>query len=140
MTEPKQCFIYPLTRQVVFHAARFPWRTTSQLFMEVMHSAASSKQRKDSMWVVLHLTDATYITDPWEEQLFHDSLTSELNLGLVNWTKDVDWWLEWEKHPVTNKPLFWAGSQDTIMNVTQNSSRVEKIRFLLQHLCWDFVL
>lgn len=61
MTEPKQCFIYPLTRQVVFHAARFPWSTTSQLFMEVMHSAASSKQRKDSMWVVLRLTDTTYI-------------------------------------------------------------------------------
>ncbi len=57
--------------------------------------------------------------------------TSELNLGRVNWTKDVDWWLE---HPVTHEPLFWAGSQDTIINDTQNNSRVEKISFFQKHI------
>lgn len=61
LAERKQCFIYPLTRQVVFHAARFPWRTTSQLFMEVMHSAASSQQRKDYVGGTPFLTDTTYI-------------------------------------------------------------------------------
>lgn len=134
MTKPKQCFIYPLTRQVVFHAARFPWRTTSQLFMEVMHSAASSKQRKDSMWVVLRRTDTTYIQTEWRNsfpqfsELWAELRSSEQNM-LAGDYKD--------KPTRTRTNLHSA--HKTLLYVSRKTAGVKKISVLLYHLCWDFV-
>lgn len=120
---------WPLTRHAVFHAAKFPWRTTSQLFMDAMHSAASSKQRKDSMWVVLHLTDTTYIQSQGGTAF---SQFSELWAELKSSNMNKRCWL------VTARRKTSIHAQTFKAQMSRKTAGVEKISVLLQHLLLGF--